>query len=290
MYFWTGISDEAGEGLATQIKAHMALGWRHIELRKVNGRGILALSDKDFRSVLRALQEANLKVSCLGSPIGDWSHSIRDSALPDANLLRRAVKRANQLADALGMLPFVRVMSYPNDKDDPMPEELWRQRAIDRMYGLLKIVEDTGVVLAHENCSGWGGISAENNDILLREVDHEQFGVLFDTGNPPTYGKNTWEWFQTVRGRIVYVHIKDARKEDGTDVYTYPGEGAGCVGQVLASLLDIGYEGGISIEPHMQAVIHTGQKAADPRALYDNYVEYGHRLIQLVEDITRNTA
>ena len=289
--FFSGISDEAGASIETQIKAHKELRWKHLELRKVDGQGILSLGDREFGAVFRALKDANMKVSCLGSPIGDWSHSIRDSFLADANLMRRAVKRARQLAE-LGMLPFVRVMSYPNDKNDPMPKELWQERAITRMRGLLKIVEDSDVILAHENCSGWGGITIENNVALFETIDSQAnrpairaLRVLFDTGNPPTYGYNSWEWYQLVKPWIAYVHIKDAKKVDGEDVYTYPGEGDGCVRQILADLLERGYDGFVSIEPHLEAVIHTGQEASSKQAAYDSYVEYGRRLMRIIEEI-----
>ena len=282
--FFSGISDEAGKDLATQIRAHQELGWKHLELRKVDGQGILSLGDREFGAVFRALKDANMKVSCLGSPIGDWSHSIRDSFLADANLMRRAVKRARQLAE-LGMLPFVRVMSYPNDKNDPMPKELWQERAITRMRGLLKIVEDSDVILAHENCSGWGGITIENNVALMQAVNDPRFGMLFDTGNPPTYNQDSWNWYWAVRRRIVYVHIKDAKKVGGEDVYTWPGDGNGHIPAIVGDLLEFKGDIGLSIEPHLEAVIHTGQKATDEKALYESYVEYGRRLMQLIKEI-----
>lgn len=292
--FFSGIADEAGADLSTQIKAHRELGWNHIELRLVNGRNVCTLSDAEFKPVFQALKDAGMIVSCLASPIGDWSHSIRDIFLPDANLMRRAVRRAHQLAEFGLMVPVIRVMSYPNDKNKPTPEICWRRRAIERMLGLIKIAERSGVRLAHENCSGWGGISSANNVALLTAIDDPLFGVLFDTGNPPTYGHDSWQWYLEVRKRIVYVHIKDAKlnltHDPKNDVYTYPGEGDGCVRKIVTDLLNRGYEGGFSIEPHLAQVIHTGQQAADAQKAFDFYVEYGRRLMQIVEDATRNTA
>ena len=66
----------------------------------------------------------------------------------------------------------------------------------------------------HENCSGWGGLSAENSNILLGEVNSSALKVVFDTGNPVTYGQDAWEYYQVVFNDIVYVHIKDAKKSE----------------------------------------------------------------------------
>ena len=81
------------------------------------------------------------------------------------------------------------------------------------------------------------------------------------------------------------MHIKDARKVDGEDIYTYCGEGDGRVKDIVGDLLGNGYDGGISIEPHLAAVIHTGQ-TADPAKLYESYVEYGRRLMKVVDEVT----
>ncbi|MFA6322340.1 MAG: sugar phosphate isomerase/epimerase [Candidatus Buchananbacteria bacterium] len=272
MFIHTGISDEAALGIEDQVKAHRELGWDYLELRTVDGVNVCKLSDPEFDRVCMVLSDANMRVSAFSSPIGDWSHAITDSFLPDCNLLRRTIPRMERLG-----VKIIRVMSYPNDKANPLPPEVWEKRAKDRMHGLLKIVGDRDIVLAHENCSGWGGLCSANNVALMEEINDPRFGVLFDTGNPPTYGKNSWTWYQAVKKWIVYVHIKDA---NGPDEYTYPGEGKGCVRRILKDLAGC-YDGFISIEPHLKAVIHNGQQADDPKALSVSYINYGRRLVRL---------
>jgi sugar phosphate isomerase/epimerase len=177
-------------------------------------------------------------------------------------------------------------MSYPNDPKQPLDEPAWRKEAIARVKTLARMAEEAGVVLAHENCSGWGGLSAENSNILLGEVNSPALKVVFDTGNPVTYGQDPWEYYQTVYKDIAYVHVKDAKKVNGIDEYCYCGEGDGCVRQILKDLLGKGYDGGISIEPHLAAIIHTGQKAYSPEFLYSSYTEYGRRMMKIVAEIT----
>ena len=186
--------------------------------------------------------------------------------------------------------PFIRVMSYPNDPKHPVSDSEWRDEAIARMKVLARMAEDGGITLCHENCSGWGGLSADNSNILLGEVNSPALKVVFDTGNPVTYGQDAWNYYQTVFNDIVYVHIKDAKKTEGEELYTYCGEGDGYVPEIVADLLAKGYDGGFSIEPHLAAVIHTGQGAASEKALHDSYVEYGRRFMKIVEGANAHSA
>jgi len=279
--FFSGISDEAGQPIATQIKAHQALGWEHLELRMVNGTNITQLSDDDFNATYDAVTEASMKVSCFGSAIANWARPITCDASIDIDDLKQSIPRMHKFET-----PFIRVMSYPNDPDSPLSEPEWRKEAIKRMKQLAIIAEDGGIIMAHENCSGWGGESAENSNILIGEVDSPALKAVFDTGNPVTYGQNSWDYYQSIKKDIVYVHIKDAQfAENGKEVYVMCGDGDGYVKEVIADLLAKGYVGGFSIEPHLAAVIHTGE-TNDPAKLYESYTAYGRRLMEIVEEVS----
>lgn len=278
--YYSGICDESGPDIATQIQAHRELGWEHMELRAIEGANLTLLPEEQFDAVYGAVTEAGMKVSCFASAIANWARPITTDFSVDVEDLKGAIPRMHRFGTE-----FIRVMSYPNDQNNPVGEPEWRAEAIRRMKELAKIAEDGGIILVHENCSGWGGLSAENSNILLGEVDSPALKVVFDTGNPVTYGQNAWDYYQQVRQDIVYVHIKDAKKIDGTDHYTYCGEGDGCVREIVADLLASGYDGGFSIEPHLAAIIHTGQKADSAARLYESYTEYGRRLMRLVDEV-----
>ncbi|NLV44666.1 MAG: sugar phosphate isomerase/epimerase [Candidatus Hydrogenedentes bacterium] len=278
--FFSGISDEAGQDIAAQIRAHRELGWTWLELRVVDGVNITQLTDADFDAVYGAVTDAGMGVSCFSSAIANWARPITGDFAVDEADLARAMPRMHRFGT-----PFIRVMSYPNDTDNPVDEAVWRKESIRRMQQLARMAEDGGVTLVHENCSGWGGLSAENSNILLREVDSPALKVVYDTGNPVTYGQDAWDYYQTVLQDIVYVHIKDAVKIDGEDHYCMCGDGDGRVREVVADLLGRGYDGGFSIEPHLAAVIHTGQKADSADALYQSYTAYGRRLMEIVASI-----
>lgn len=279
MYF-TGISDEAGQPIDIQIRAHKELGWTHMELRSVDNVNFTQVPDTVFEEIQGKLAAAGMRVSCFASAIANWARPITTDAQVDIDDLARAIPRMHALGTR-----FIRVMSYPNDKDHPVPENVWRDEAIRRMRVLARMAEDGGVTLVHENCSGWGGLSAENSNILLGEVKSPALKVVFDTGNPVTYGQDAWDYYEKVYDSIVYVHIKDAKKVNGEDHYCFCGDGDGCVPRVIGDLLARGYDGGFSIEPHLAAIIHTGQTADSSERLYQSYTEYGRRLMQIVEEV-----
>lgn len=278
--FFSGISDEAGQAIDTQIKAHQELGWTHLELRLVDGINLTQAPEEKFEEVFEKVTGAGMKVSCFASAIANWARPITCDPRIDIDDLKQAIVRMHRFDT-----PFIRVMSYPNDPKHPLDEDEWRREAISRMKTLAKIAEDGGITLVHENCSGWGGLSAENSNILLGEVNSPALKVVFDTGNPVTYGQDAWDYYQKVYDSIVYVHIKDVKRVNGEDHYCFCGEGDGCVRQIVGDLLAKGYDGGFSIEPHLAAVIHTGRQAESEEQSYSSYTEYGRRLMRIVEEV-----
>jgi sugar phosphate isomerase/epimerase len=123
--------------------------------------------------------------------------------------------------------------------------------------------------------------------------------LVFDTGNPvisEDYSKMTGEtqdpveFFKQVKKHIAYIHIKDARLENGAESFLYPGDGDACIPQILQMLYDSNYQGGISIEPHMASVFHDPNSAnASAEESYATYLEYGRRLMALLEKVGYKT-
>ena len=83
MIHWTGIGDEAGTPLNAQIKATLALGWQHLELRNAEVPGYPAgnvhdLPEPAFDLLVETLAAAGITASGLGSTIGNWASHITD--------------------------------------------------------------------------------------------------------------------------------------------------------------------------------------------------------------------
>ncbi len=296
MYF-AGITDEAGESIEVQIRAVQQLGWRHLELRKVSvggkpGAMIHDLPEEDFAEVARRIDEAGLVVSCFSSSIANWGKSVLepfDSSLAEA---RRCVPRMKRLGCRM-----VRIMSFQVLKDAagvPLPlAEQHREERFRRLRILQALFAAEGLVPVHENCMNFGGMGWAMTLELVREVPGLQ--LVFDTGNPvfaddftrpePRPKQDALEFYRKVRPHIAYVHIKDgvwnhARKACD---FCYPGEGEGKVREILAELKASGYDGGLSIEPHLGAVFHEpGTPRNDAESRFATFVEYGRRLERLV--------
>ena len=90
-----------------------------------------------------------------------------------------------------------------------------------------------------------------------------------------------------MKQHVVHVHVKDARwnnaKNDAD--YTMPGDGDGKVRPILKDLIASGYSGGISIEPHIAVVFHDANVKASDEEMFNSFVEYGRRLMLLVDRI-----
>ena len=111
----TGISDEAGKDIKTQIKAHKELGWNALELRLHDGvnASTTDFTEEQFNEVRRALDDAEMTVTSFGSAIGNWSRNIRGDFSIDVEDLKIAAKRMNILGTK-----YIRTMTWVPDKDD----------------------------------------------------------------------------------------------------------------------------------------------------------------------------
>ena len=72
------------------------------------------------------------------------------------------------------------------------------------------------------------------------------------------------------------------------EVYTFPGEGDGDVKRIIKDLLDNGYDGGFSMEPHMAVVFHDDSVKSESDIQYNNYIEYGKRFMKIVDEIKKS--
>ena len=156
---------------------------------------------------------------------------------------------------------------------------------------------DEGLQPVHENCMNYGGMSWQHALELLDKCPGLKW--VFDTANPilnpdrskpkPWPRQDAWEFWEHLRDHVEHIHIKDATwNTDKKDAdYNWPGEGQGRVHDILSDALKRGYDGGISIEPHMVVIFHdSNSKSANEDTMRKNYVEYGKVLETLIADIT----
>lgn len=281
----TGISDEAAKNIEDQIKAHKELGWTSLELRNHNGinPSTARFSDKDFKDMLKIIDKNDFKVTAFSSAIGNWSRSIRGDFNIDKEDLKLSAKRMKMTGTR-----YIRIMSWIPDPDDMLYS---KNEAIRRCKELAKMAEDLDIILAHENCTGWGGDAPENMLELEAEVSSPNFVLLYDTGNVTAHGyKDPMKFFQGLRGHISYVHIKDSliTAPGNENEFRFVGEGEARVKEILDILINKDkYNGVISIEPHVSAIAHAASNNVTDDDLYDSYLKYGRMLQEMLKSIKK---
>ncbi|AWB65396.1 sugar phosphate isomerase/epimerase [Saccharobesus litoralis] len=284
--YLTGFADEASQDLDLQIKATKALGWNAIESRNINGKNIHDLTEEDFEIAVGKLESAGVHINCFGSAIANWAKSVNDPFDITLAEVERAIPRMKRLGTKL-----IRIMSYQRCEG----QEQFAQERFARLREIVSLFHAHDLTPVHENCMNYGGMSWQHSLELIDNVPGLK--LIYDTGNSPfmkDYAKggdvwqDGWEFYNQVKPHVAYIHIKDTLnpKPGEKETYTMPGEGQGYVKEILADLQASGYDGGISIEPHLAAIFH------DPAALntpndksYDLYVEYGQKLMKILADM-----
>lgn len=280
---YCGFADEAGKALDEQIAVTKALEWPGIEIRMADGKHTCDYDDAAFERLWERLQAAGIGIASFGSQIANWARPITGDFAVDVAELKRNIPRMKKAGCGI-----IRCMSYPNDKDHPLPDGEWRAEVVRRLRELTRMAADGGVVLGHENCNGYGGLGPRQFLELIEEINSPAFKLIIDTGNQTLHCQDherTWEYYEKTRAHICHVHVKCARPgADGKYATCYPDEDP-VQARILRDLKARGYAGWVSIEPHLQAAIHAGKEVEDAKKAGSVYVEFGRRLMKLVDGL-----
>ena len=285
----TGFTDEVSSDLSIQIRALKELGWNYIDLRTIGGKNVSALTDQEFDLVYGQLVENNIRISCFGSTIANWSRDALTAFDQDMSEMENSIRHMKKAG-----VRFIRIMSYKVETPLRLDSD-YETIVIKNIRRIVQMAEDNGVVCLHENCETWGGQSSHHTLRLLEAVNSQALKLVFDTGNPvstrdivgnePFAFQDSLRYFQDVRPHIKYLHIKDARWVNDALEYTFPGEGRGNVAEILGMVKHYAMDIPISIEPHVAAVFHDPSVTAVPAARWENFIEYGKRLVKMAEGV-----
>jgi sugar phosphate isomerase/epimerase len=151
-------------------------------------------------------------------------------------------------------------MSYPNAG---RADDVWREEALARVGALAAVARDAGVILLHENCSGWASKNADATLEMLDRVGDEYLRLLFDLGNPAASGTDGVAFLERVLPWVEHVHVKDVMFDGDCARFVLPGAGDARIVEALELLRDSRFDGWVSVEPHLVHVVHTGDTADD---------------------------
>lgn len=235
----TGFADEIHPSLDLQIQALQEFGVKALELRAADGVNVSDFTPQKVREVKEKLNAAGIAVSAIGSPIGKIS--IEDDFAPHMEKLKRTLEIQKEL-DA----PYLRMFSFyiPQGQDPGS----FAGAVLDRLGAMAEEGKRWDAVLLHENEKGIFGDTAPRCLELMRALAGEHFQAVFDFANFVEVGQPTPEAFALLRPYIRYVHVKDCTA--GKKIVP-AGQGEGHIREILAQLIDSGWRGWLSLEPHL---------------------------------------
>ncbi len=278
---FTGFTDEAEKTLDGQISTLKEVGWSAVELRLLGGKNVCDQTDAEWQATWERLQAEGITVVGFGGQIGNWARPVTTDFQVDLDEIRRVAPRMRQAGTK-----FLRIMSYPNDEKSPLAQEAWKAEVVRRLKELCTIAEGEDVILAHENCNGYGA-EAEGYLELVEAVNSPALQLILDTGNNSLHDNDcevTWNYYQTCRKEITHVHVKCAKPGPDGHVTCHPDEDP-VQRRIFADLEATGYDGWLSIEPHIKAAIHAGKDVDDTGEARAVWVDFARRLEKLVADL-----
>lgn len=236
MFQIAAFADEADKMLKGQIEAMKKNGIHLLEARGIDGVNISDLSLEKAREVRAMLDDADIQVWSIGSPIG------KVDVNNDFNVHLDKFMHTLDVARILGA-KRLRMFSFYHE-GTPVNDTLLK-RVLVRLNMLLEKSAGSGVVLCHENEKGIYGDTAARCLEIHRQLP--QMKAVFDPANFIQCGQNVLEAWEMLHPYVEYLHIKDV-KADGTLVPA--GMGMGNVPELIRRY---GAQGGsvMTLEPHL---------------------------------------
>ena len=233
-----GFSDEASPSIDGQIRALKRNGLNGMEIRGTDQGNVSSISVAYAKEILKKLQDHDLCVWSIGSPIGKIDIE-KDDFSKHMDLLRHTLEIANAMeCRNLRMFSFY----IPSDKDP----SLYRNEVIDRLSLMEEEGRKAGITLCHENEKGIYGSIAPRCEEILNAVPGLK--SIFDPANYIQCGQDIPAAWNLLGKRTYYMHIKDALP-DGSVVPA--GKGIGCLKDLVREFVQNGGEN-VTIEPHLQ--------------------------------------
>ncbi len=231
----SAFADEIDGDLDVQFTNLVENGIRLVDMRSAFGKNVMALSDQEAADYLAKATSYGVAINCVGSPVNKVVMAD-SSASGELDKLRRAIEIA-------GIVGTKRIRIFTPEGDDFEAVCAWMEPQVN-------LAAKHGVVLMHENDARYYGAYPDNAKKLLDRFASPHFRFAFDFANTVQIGFRAMEdWFPWLLPNLETIHIKDARE----DKKVVPaGEGVGQVRETLTWLKAQGWEGVLSIEPHLQ--------------------------------------
>jgi len=241
----SAFADEVTDDFLEQVKYLAAEGVGYIEPRFIDKKNIMDLTKDELDEAKKMMKDHGLKVSAIGSPIGKVK--LDEPFEPHLAKFKHAVELARFFET-----PYIRMFSYYAPEGKNIDD--CREQVMDRMAAKVEVLNDVDVTMVHENEAHIYGHSARNCVDLVEAVSSPKLRLAYDPANfvwGETITNNVEVCWPLMKPYVVHVHIKDWRL-GSKDVGSIPGEGDGQIKELLAELAVMGYDGCLTMEPHLQ--------------------------------------
>lgn len=236
----SGFGDEIAAEPAEQLDALAGMGIRHLDLRGAWDRNVLDFTDGDAETLRAALAERGAQVAMIASPVG--KSQIGEPPEYELGRLRIAIR----LADAFET-PLIRMFSFYHEGID---HGACRHEVIGRLRAWAEIAQDAGVTLLMENEGDLWADTPDRCREVFESVDSPALQFTLDAGNFAGLGVASYDdAYDVLKPWLRHIQIKDVRREPRQVVPA--GQGEGQIPQLLAAALADGYQGYLSLEPHL---------------------------------------
>lgn len=237
----SAFADEIDQDLSVQMNILAGHNINHIEVRGLNGKNISSYTVGEIKEIKRQLDSSNFKISAIGSPIGKIK--ITDDMEPELEKFKNILETARILET-----DYIRIFSFFVPQDEAAA--IYKDEVLSRFTKYIEIAKGSGITLLHENEKNIYGDIPERCLDILKSLDCPYLRATFDTANFIQCGVEPFPYaFNMLKPYIEYIHIKDALIANGTVVPA--GMGDGKIKEMITELSNTGYEGFLSLEPHL---------------------------------------
>jgi sugar phosphate isomerase/epimerase len=246
MVVLSAFADEISDVLDEQITVLRRESVGYVDMRGVEGRNVLDLSQREAREVRDTLDRNDIGIAALASPVGKCPVGT------PLGELRERLEHAAALAHVFGT-PWVRIFSFypPGDThaSGPASTAAWRDAVLERLAAMATWARECGVALLVENERRTYADTIERCVEVLSGVGGDHLGLVFDAANFVQCGQRPHpEAYEALRPWLRHVHVKDVAA-DGRMVVA--GRGVAQWPALLRAMRQDGYTGFISLEPHL---------------------------------------
>ena len=261
------VSDEISADFETAVELGTGWGVQDFELRGIGTERVPCFSSFQKQRLVEVLEEFGARLVAISPGLFKIPFPTKERQrfplqMIDANLyqnwrdarslvdyhLQELLPASLEYASKLGVQVVV-IFSFQRRAGlaGPAPDEV-----LECLQSAARQAEKSGLQLAIEvEDQFWGDTGARTAQIV-RAIGSPSLGVNWDPGNAILAGDTPYpDGYHAVKGLVRHVHFKDVIRLPGGD-YRYEVHGEiDWAGQIRALAAD-GYDGFISVEPHMQ--------------------------------------